>query len=87
MSLVAVYTASEYAIEGYSEALAHELGAFGVRVKIIQPGLAPTTTSFARQVRRSQGRSCSPAYAPLRWPLSRIDAELSNGLHDGVRCR
>jgi NAD(P)-dependent dehydrogenase (short-subunit alcohol dehydrogenase family) len=46
MPLVAVYTASKYAIEGYSESLAHELRTFGVRVKIVQPGLAPTT-SFA----------------------------------------
>ncbi|WP_129779150.1 SDR family oxidoreductase [Peristeroidobacter soli] len=48
MPLVAVYTASKYAIEGYSEALAHELGAFGVRVKIVQPGFAPTTSFSAK---------------------------------------
>jgi NAD(P)-dependent dehydrogenase (short-subunit alcohol dehydrogenase family) len=46
MPLVAVYTASKYAIEGFSESLAYELGAFGVRVKIVEPGFAPST-SFA----------------------------------------
>jgi NAD(P)-dependent dehydrogenase (short-subunit alcohol dehydrogenase family) len=46
MPLVAAYTASKYAIEGFSESLAYELGVFGVRVKIVQPGLAPST-SFA----------------------------------------
>lgn len=46
MPLVAVYTASKYAVEGFSESLAYELGAFGVRVKIVEPGLAPAT-SFA----------------------------------------
>jgi NAD(P)-dependent dehydrogenase (short-subunit alcohol dehydrogenase family) len=46
MPLVAVYTASKYAIEGFSESLAYELGAFGVRVKVVEPGLAPST-SFA----------------------------------------
>jgi short-subunit dehydrogenase len=46
MPLVATYTASEYAIEGFSESLAYELGTFGVRVKIVEPGLAPST-SFA----------------------------------------
>jgi len=46
MPLVAAYTASKYAIEGFSESLAYELGMFGVRVKIVQPGLAPST-SFA----------------------------------------
>lgn len=44
MPLVAAYAASKYAIEGFSESLAYELGAFGIRVKIVQPGLAPTTS-------------------------------------------
>lgn len=44
MPLVAVYTASKYAIEGFSESLAYELGTFGVRVKIVEPGLAPSTS-------------------------------------------
>jgi NAD(P)-dependent dehydrogenase (short-subunit alcohol dehydrogenase family) len=46
MPLVAVYTASKSAIEGFSESLAYELRAFGVRVKLVEPGLAPST-SFA----------------------------------------
>lgn len=53
MPLVAAYTASKYAIEGFSESLAYELGVFGLRVKIVQPGLAPTT-SFAS---KSGGRT------------------------------
>lgn len=47
MPLVAAYTASKYAIEGFSESLAYELGMFGVRVKIVQPGLAPSTNFAA----------------------------------------
>jgi len=43
MPLVAAYTASKWAIEGFSESLAYELGLFGVRVKIVEPGLSPTT--------------------------------------------
>src|SRR5262249_19577130 len=46
MPLVAIYTASKYAIEGYSESLAYELSTLGIRVKIVQPGFAPST-SFA----------------------------------------
>jgi NAD(P)-dependent dehydrogenase (short-subunit alcohol dehydrogenase family) len=41
--LVSVYTASKAAIEGFTGSLAHELGAFGVRVKLVEPGYAPTT--------------------------------------------
>jgi short-subunit dehydrogenase len=43
MPLVAAYTASKYAIEGFSESLAYELGMLGIRVRIVQPGLAPST--------------------------------------------
>ncbi len=47
MPLVAAYTASKYAIEGFSESLAYELGPFGVRVKIVEPGYAPATNFTA----------------------------------------
>ena len=43
MPLAAAYTASKQAIEGFSGSLAHEMGAFGVRVKLVEPGYAPTT--------------------------------------------
>lgn len=43
MPLVAAYTASKYAVEGFSESLAYELAMFGIRVKIVEPGLSPTT--------------------------------------------
>ena len=38
-----VYTASKTAIEGLAEALAAELDPFGIRVKLVIPGHAPTT--------------------------------------------
>lgn len=56
MPLVAAYTASKYAIEGFSEALAYELGLFGVRVKIVEPGLAPTTRFAANSGDRCDNR-------------------------------
>jgi NAD(P)-dependent dehydrogenase (short-subunit alcohol dehydrogenase family) len=43
MPLVAVYTASKTAIEGFTASLAFELEAFGVQVKLVEPGYAPTT--------------------------------------------
>jgi NAD(P)-dependent dehydrogenase (short-subunit alcohol dehydrogenase family) len=43
MPLAAAYTASKTAIEGFTGSLAHELAAFGVRVKLVEPGYAPTT--------------------------------------------
>src|SRR5262245_39340424 len=41
--LAAAYTASKMAIEGFTGSLAHELEAFNVRVKLVEPGYAPTT--------------------------------------------
>ena len=43
MPLVAVYTASKMAIEGFTASLAHELAAFDIGVKLVEPGYAPTT--------------------------------------------
>jgi len=43
MPLVAVYTASKTAIEGFTASLAFELEAFNVRVKLVEPGYGPTT--------------------------------------------
>lgn len=43
MPLAAAYTASKTAIEGFTTSLAHELGHFGVRAKLVEPGYAPTT--------------------------------------------
>lgn len=41
--LAAAYTGSKQAIEGFTGSLAHELGYFGIRVKLVEPGYAPTT--------------------------------------------
>ena len=43
MPLAAAYTASKQAIEGFTGSLAHELGAFGIGAKLVEPGYAPTT--------------------------------------------
>lgn len=41
--LAAAYTASKSAITGFTGSLAHELGAFNVQAKLVEPGYAPTT--------------------------------------------
>lgn len=55
MPLAAVYTASKIAIEGFTASLAHELGAFDVRVKLVEPGYGPHTRFAANGVARMQG--------------------------------
>jgi NAD(P)-dependent dehydrogenase (short-subunit alcohol dehydrogenase family) len=41
--LAAAYAASKHAIEGFTESLVAELGYFNVKVKLVEPGYAPTT--------------------------------------------
>ncbi len=38
----AVYNATKFAVEGLSEGLWHELGTFGIKVKVIEPGAIAT---------------------------------------------
>jgi NAD(P)-dependent dehydrogenase (short-subunit alcohol dehydrogenase family) len=55
MPLVAVYTASKTAIEGFTASLAFELEAFGVGVKLVEPGYAPTTRFASNGAPRMEG--------------------------------
>ncbi|KNC88623.1 SDR family oxidoreductase [Trabulsiella odontotermitis] len=62
--LVAAYTASKAAIEGFTGSLEHELQYFGVRVKLVEPGYGPTTRFAANGQQRMQGL-IPEAYAPF----------------------
>jgi len=64
MPLVAVYTASKTAIEGFTASLAFELEAFNVTVKLVEPGYAPSTRFAENGGARMKGL-IPPAYAPF----------------------
>lgn len=68
MPLAAAYTASKQAIEGFTGSLAHELGAFGVRVKLVEPGYAPTTR-FAQNAELPVAELIPEAYADFARPI------------------
>ena len=55
MPLVAVYTASKTAIEGFTGSLAHELAELGVRVKLVEPGYGPNTQFTSNSGSRMDG--------------------------------
>jgi NAD(P)-dependent dehydrogenase (short-subunit alcohol dehydrogenase family) len=63
MPLVAAYTASKTAIEGFTGSLAHELGGFGIRVKLVEPGYGPSTR-FTQNVQAPIEATIPEAYAP-----------------------
>jgi NAD(P)-dependent dehydrogenase (short-subunit alcohol dehydrogenase family) len=75
MPLVAVYTASKVAIEGFTESLAFELAEFDVRVKLVEPGYGPTTAFASNSGSRLEGL-IPDAYAPL---AQRMFASLGQG--------
>lgn len=67
MPLAAVYTASKSAIEGFSGSLALELGFFGVRVKLVEPGYGPSTAFTSNGADRM---SQTPEdYVPFATPI------------------
>jgi NAD(P)-dependent dehydrogenase (short-subunit alcohol dehydrogenase family) len=68
MPLAAAYTASKMAIEGFTGSLAHELQAFDVRVKLVEPGYAPTTR-FAENTQVRIEDMIPEAYASFAGPV------------------
>lgn len=68
MPLAAVYTASKAAIEGFTGSLAHELGAFGIRAKLVEPGYCPSTRFTANGGSRMEGLF-PEAYASYAGPV------------------
>ncbi len=68
MPLAAAYTASKQAIEGFTGSLAHELAAFGIRARLVEPGYAPTTR-FAANTDIPVGDLIPEAYADFAGPI------------------
>jgi len=68
MPLAAAYTASKQAIEGFTASLAHELAAFGVRAKLVEPGYAPTTR-FSQNTEIAIADLIPEAYAAFANPI------------------
>ena len=59
----AVYNASKFAVEGLSEGLWYELGAFGIKVKLVEPGAI--ATDFGGRSLDAWDYSALPDYAPF----------------------
>ena len=55
MPLAAAYTATKTAVDGFTGSLAHELGYFGVQVKLVEPGYGPSTRFAENGAQRLQG--------------------------------
>ncbi len=73
------YSASKFAIEGFTEALSAEVRGFGIRVCMVEPG--DFSTGFTGSRRNSQTTLNDPDYGPIfRNSLVIIENEENSGL-------
>jgi NAD(P)-dependent dehydrogenase (short-subunit alcohol dehydrogenase family) len=71
--LYSLYHATKWAVEGFSESLQHELLAFNIRVKIVEPG--PIKTDFYE---RSSDRTSNPDFPEYDEFSDRVLSTLNN---------
>lgn len=73
------YSASKFAIEGFSEALAAEVRGFGIKVSMVEPG--DFATNFTARRRNSEATAKNAAYGnSFARSLSIIEKEENGGL-------
>jgi NAD(P)-dependent dehydrogenase (short-subunit alcohol dehydrogenase family) len=77
MPFGAFYSASKFALEGYTESLRHEVKPFGIHVSLVEPGFVRTRIAEAGQVVAAS----LPAYAGAR---SRIEATIARSVEAGI---
>jgi NAD(P)-dependent dehydrogenase (short-subunit alcohol dehydrogenase family) len=66
--LAGAYTASKTAIDGLTGSVAHELAAFNIRIKLVEPGYGPGTRFTENGGARMQGL-IPAAYMPFAEPI------------------
>lgn len=66
--MASIYTASKTAVEGFSESLRHELSAFDIGIRLVQPGYGPTTRFSANSDLKLEDAIAAP-YVEFAAPI------------------
>jgi len=76
--LLSLYHASKWAVEGFSEALMFEVEPFGIRVKLVEPGIIKTDF-YGRSMDRAAGSTPTPYDDLTRKVLPKMDEQGRKG--------
>ena len=76
LPMVSLYTASKFALEGFSESLFYELGALGISVKMIEPGGVTSTGFGQRSGAEATAASRIADYDPFLDAAAKVFAKL-----------
>jgi short-subunit dehydrogenase len=80
------YSASKFAIEGFTEALSAEVKGFGIQLSMVEPG--DFATNFTASRKNSQSTMDDPDYGPIfKRSLGLIEKEENGGLTPDVLAR
>lgn len=76
--MASIYSASKFAMEGWSEGLSYELRSLGIKVKIIEPGGAMKTNFMARVGGESADQQVIGDYLPFLTHIGQMYAGMAS---------
>ena len=77
--MASLYSASKFAVEGFTEALGYELSGLGITVKLVEPGGAPSTGFMARSGSEGAPIPVATDYYPFLEHIGKLYGGMAGG--------